>query len=132
MSIVGVFSLSGDHFKLKCPACHQSEMTITYSKDSKIRLSVPCTICPRPHTFVLSENSFYDKDVFALACQYTGLDICFIGKEDAVRAALEKSGEDAGREFLKRQELKVFRHLEEKKQRMRVFRAKMIFRRLTL
>ena len=101
MSIIGVFSLSGDHFKLKCPACHQSDMTITYSKDRKIRLSVPCTVCPKPHTFVLSENSFYEKDVFALPCQYTGLDICFIGQEETVRSAAEKSDE-ALRELLEK------------------------------
>lgn len=93
MSIIGVFSLSGDHFKLKCSNCHDSEMSITYTKERKIRLLVPCTLCPGPHTFVLSENVFFDRDVFALSCPYVGLDICFIGKEDAVRDAANKSDE---------------------------------------
>ncbi len=93
MSIVGVFSLSGDHIKLKCSTCGESEMSITYMKDRKIRLSVPCTVCPSPHIFTLNESVLFEKNVFPLTCQCTGLDICFIGKEDAVVEACRKSDE---------------------------------------
>ena len=48
MSPVGVFKLNADRLVLKCQ-CGHSEMTITRSKDAKIRLEVPCLICRAPH-----------------------------------------------------------------------------------
>ena len=90
MSIVGVFTLSGDMLKLKCK-CGKSELMITYTSDRKIRLSVPCLICPTPHNYVISSNTFFDKDIFTLACTYTAIDICFIGTHDAVMADLKRS-----------------------------------------
>lgn len=93
MSIVGIFALSSERICLKCSECGGSEMTLTHTKDKKIRLSVPCTVCPNPHTFTLSSGMFFERDVIGLACPYVGLDICYIGKKDAVIAAAEKSDE---------------------------------------
>jgi hypothetical protein len=90
ISMVGIFTLSGDMLKLKC-RCGKSELTITYTSDRKIRLNVPCLICPNPHNYVISSNTFFEKNIFALACTYTALDICFIGLQDEVIAALKKS-----------------------------------------
>lgn len=92
VSVVGVFALSGDHIKLKC-ACSGSELTITYTPERKIRISVPCIICSKPHNFLISENTFFEKDVFNLSCAYTGLDICFIGKKDDVLKAAKEADE---------------------------------------
>ena len=90
VSIVGVFTLSGDMLKLKCN-CGKSDLTITYTSDRKIRLSVPCLICPTPHNYVISSSTFFEKDIFTLACTYTAIDICFIGSRDAVFADLKRS-----------------------------------------
>ena len=53
MSMVGVFSLSGEMFKLKC-SCGESEMTMVRTSDGKIRFSVPCFLCPKPHTYTVN------------------------------------------------------------------------------
>lgn len=89
-SIVGVFSLTADMLRLKCP-CKSSEMTLLYAKDKKIRLTVPCFLCPQPHSFTVSSQLFFDKDLFALPCAYSGIDICFLGKEQAVSEAIKQS-----------------------------------------
>ena len=86
-SIVGVFSLTADMLRLKCP-CKGSEMTLLYAKDKKIRLTVPCFLCPQPHSFTVSSQLFFDKDLFALPCAYSGIDICFLGKEQAAAKQL--------------------------------------------
>ena len=52
-SMVGVFSLSADMIRMKCP-CGESDLSVVYTKDKKVRLSVPCFLCPKPHTFTLS------------------------------------------------------------------------------
>ena len=87
-SMVGVFSLSADMMRLKCP-CGGSDLTMVMTRDRKVRLTVPCLVCPSPHVFTVSGEVFYGRDLFALACPYSGLDLCFIGTEDEVVAASE-------------------------------------------
>lgn len=89
-SMVGVFTLSADMMRLKCP-CGGSDMTMVMGRDRKVRLTVPCLVCPSPHMFTVSSEVFYGRELFALACPYSGLDLCFIGSEDEVAAASEES-----------------------------------------
>lgn len=93
MSVVGVFSLSGDMIKLKCE-CGKSEMLILRSQDKKIRLTVPCLVCPKPHLYTLAQSLIFSRDVLAFSCPYSGLDICFVGEKDAVTAAMQKADEE--------------------------------------
>ena len=67
MSVVGLFSLSADMVKLKC-TCGESEMSVVYSKDGKIRLTVPCILCPKPHVFTLNSSVFFKNELFVLPC----------------------------------------------------------------
>ncbi len=94
-SIVGVFSLSGDMLKLRC-SCKESELTMSYTPDKKIRVSVPCIACPRPHNYVIGQNTFFsrEKGVFRLPCSYTGIDICFIGELAKVTDAVKQSNDE--------------------------------------
>lgn len=94
MSMVGIFALTADMIRLKCP-CGGSEMEIVYTKDRKVRMNVPCFLCPTPHSYMISSSIFFDKDIFRLPCSYSGVDICFIGKQDQVQKAME----DADREL---------------------------------
>lgn len=95
ISMVGIFSLSGDMVKLKCK-CGGSETVLTYGSDRKLRLNVPCLVCEKPHNYTLNLNTFFreDNEVFRLPCSYTGIDLCFIGKEKAVRKALNDATEE--------------------------------------
>ena len=92
-SIVGVFALSGDLIKLKCE-CGGSELTATYTNDRKIRISVPCFICPNPHSYLLSHTKFFKGDTVKLACTYSGIDICLIGDKDAVKEVAKAADEE--------------------------------------
>lgn len=90
MSVVGIFSLTGDMIKLKC-SCGKSEMMLAYTKEKSVRLTVPCIICPKPHNYTVSAGIFFSNELFRLGCTYTGLDICFIGSKDAVLEALREN-----------------------------------------
>ncbi len=90
MSLVGIFTLTADMIRLKCP-CGQSELEMIYTKDKKVRLNVPCFLCPTPHSYLISTQMFFDRDIFALPCSYSGVDICFIGKQKNVQEAMEAS-----------------------------------------
>lgn len=92
-SMVGAFSLSGHLFRLKC-GCHGSEMTVEKAIDGKMRLTVPCLACSTNHSYTVSSSVFFDSDIFVIPCSMSGIDICFIGKENNVADAIEKSNEE--------------------------------------
>ena len=89
MSLIDIFTLSAPMIKLKCD-CGGSEMTMHKQNDGKIRLEVPCIICPKPHSFLISSNMFFSKDEFFLQCPYSDMDVCFLGDMDHVKANLAK------------------------------------------
>lgn len=89
MSMIDVFTLSAPMIKLKCD-CGNSEMTIVKQNDGKIRLTVPCIICPKPHSFLVSPSVFFGKEEFFLQCPYSDMNVCFLGDIDHVKANLAR------------------------------------------
>ncbi len=89
-SMVGVFALSGAMKKLKC-SCLASELTIHHTSDGKLRITAPCLLCGGEHTFVISSKLFFEKELFIYQCPHTAFDLVFIGTEEAVSAALDRS-----------------------------------------
>ena len=65
LSLVGIFALTADMIRLKCP-CGQSELEILYTKDKKVRLTVPCFACPTSHSYLISSSLFFEKELFTL------------------------------------------------------------------
>ncbi len=92
-SIVGAFSLSGSLFRLKC-SCGGSHMTVEKTNDGKMRLIVPCMVCATDHSYIISNEVFFDNDIFVIGCSMSGIDICFIGKEKLVEDAIIRSNEE--------------------------------------
>ena len=89
MSAVGLFALSADMIKLKC-TCGKSEMSVVYSKDGKVRLSVPCIVCAKPHTFTLNSSLFFGKELFTMSCPYSDINVACIGETNQVKAELAR------------------------------------------
>lgn len=92
-AVVGVFTLSGDMFKLKC-GCGESELIIQYTNDRKLRLTVPCIVCANPHSYVISSKNFFEEDVFRMSCPYATVDICLVGEQNAVIEAAKEADEE--------------------------------------
>ena len=91
IGICGDFTLAGGRMlKLRCP-CGESSLSVTEATDSKLRLTVPCLLCASDHHYLVSKTVFYGKDLFLLNCAYTNLDICFLGEEKKVSAALDEN-----------------------------------------
>ena len=90
MSLVGVFSLSAEMLKLKC-SCGESEMTIVKTADGKIRFTVPCLLCPNPHTYTVNSSVVFGKELFVLPCPYSDVNIAMMGSTDHVKAELSRS-----------------------------------------
>lgn len=90
LSAVGMFSLAADMVKLKC-SCGHSELEMVYSKDGKVRLKVPCLICPNGHSYTVSKNIFFGRDVFVLPCPVSNINIGFMGNIDHVKFELSRT-----------------------------------------
>ena len=90
MSAVGLFHLTGHMIKLKC-SCGESEMTVVYGKDGKVRFTVPCILCPTPHNFSVTSSLFFSKDLFVLPCPYSDINICMMGESNHVKAELSRT-----------------------------------------
>lgn len=95
-SIVGIFSLSADMLKLKCP-CGGSSMTVKRTNDDKIRLAVPCLVCRRDHDFIISKELFFKNELFELPCSLSGFSLCFIGNGDDISAAIDRADDELRR-----------------------------------
>ncbi len=95
LGIVGIFTLSGDLIKLKCD-CGGSELTLSYNSEKKLKITVPCLFCPTPHSYVISQDAFFEKELLALSCTFSSLDVCYIGEKDKVIEA----SKEADRELL--------------------------------
>ncbi len=89
-SVVGIFTLSGDLVRLKC-SCGQSELQAAYTRDRKIKLTVPCMICGSSHTFTISSDTFFGRRVFNYACPYSGVTLCIIGEQDCISDEVQKA-----------------------------------------
>ena len=90
MSVVGLFALSADMIKLKC-TCGNSEMSVVYSRDGKVRLNVPCILCPNPHSYTVSSTVFFKNELFVLPCPISDINICMMGETNQVKAELART-----------------------------------------
>ena len=90
MSLVGLFALSADMVKLKC-TCGKSEMSVVYSKDGKVRLTVPCILCPTPHNYTVNSSVFFKNELFVLPCPLSDINICMMGEQNQVKAELART-----------------------------------------
>ena len=93
LSAIDTFSLVGHMVKLKCD-CGGSEMTMVHSRDgegSRVRFSVPCMICPNPHSYTVSSSVFFNDDIFSLPCQLSGINVAMMGDINKVKAELSRS-----------------------------------------
>ncbi len=90
LSMMGVFRLSGDMIKLKCQ-CGSSRLVITRQPGDKLSLEVPCIFCEESHRYVIDRKQFFSRKAFSLTCRVTGLDVCCIGGEEAVKQYAEES-----------------------------------------
>ena len=116
ISAVNLFSLSADRVKLKC-TCGKSELKAVISSDKKIRLTVPCMICAKPHTFTLNSTLFFDKDLFSMQCPYSDINIACIGEANQVKAELAR-GELELLDLMEQSGLQNFENYQEERENL--------------
>ena len=92
-SMTGIFQMDAPLFKLKC-SCGGSQAVVEKMQNGQVLLTVPCVACPSPHVYALSEELFSTCEALPLGCSVCGVDLCFVGKENAVAKAVEDSNKE--------------------------------------
>ena len=72
LSACGSFTKAADLLHITQPAASQHikyleefyGCKLFNTSDRKIRLNVPCLICPTPHNYIISSNTFFEKNIF--------------------------------------------------------------------
>ena len=91
---IDLFQMGGNNLiKIKC-VCGSGELVVQALKDHKYRLTIPCILCPNSHSYTLSSNTFFKKDLFSFSCKFTAVNICFIGQASTVYDALKQNEEE--------------------------------------
>lgn len=94
--LLGSFAARADLLKLKCPS-GDGELSLALSPDrERVRVSVPCLFCGQSHQYTVSRSIILGSEPFLLNCPYTNMDICFLGSEKEVDAALDRAEGELG------------------------------------
>ncbi len=90
MSAVSPFHLRGNMIRLKC-TCGKSVMEIEPAGEGKVRMTVPCIVCPKPHHYTVSEKILFGEELFMLPCAYSDINIATMGEINHVKAELART-----------------------------------------
>jgi len=80
-----LFALAAAPARIPCP-CGKSAVEVELLAD-KARLTVPCLFCGRDHHVRCSARAFVGEKTLAFSCAASGLDCCYVGREEEVYAA---------------------------------------------
>lgn len=92
---LSIFNFSGvENVQLICPThgCHETCVHIT-QKNSKYKLDVECPLCGEKHSYYISKEHFWNKNLITYKCPVAGIDIFFAGKKDEVEKILEDNSD---------------------------------------
>ena len=94
LAVSGLFSLSAKMLNLKCQECGRSKLQIEFRNDDRILFKVPCVYCGETHSYTISRNSAFSKDIINLNCKVTGFACAYIGKLEKVTQAINDEQEE--------------------------------------
>ncbi len=86
---LSVFAFSGGMTEIHCRRCGKSKTKIIRNGD-RILITTPCIICNERHTVMCSAHDFLYEPILAFSCVNSGLDCCYVGREDIVKMGLHK------------------------------------------
>ena len=86
---LSIFAFSGGETELCCRQCAKSRTKIVRNGE-RILITVPCIVCNERHTVMCSAHDFLYEPILAFSCSASGMDCCYVGKEEIVQKALRK------------------------------------------
>lgn len=74
--------------------CGSQEMTVCLRDRNSIIMKIPCLACDISHTYKYSLKGIMRKRLTIICCSETGLEICFLGRDNDVKDIVSKYQED--------------------------------------
>jgi hypothetical protein len=69
--------------------CRKSCVTIKQEGESGFLINIPCIGCDNEHTYLITKRSMLLGETIVFNCPETGMQICFIGHDEAVRKKVD-------------------------------------------
>ncbi len=69
--------------------CNKSNVIIFKDNFKNYNIKIPCIGCGNEHEYVLSRKEMLRRDIRVFRCPETGLQQCFIGKDELVRKKID-------------------------------------------
>ncbi len=74
--------------------CKKSYITIKQEGENGFLINIPCIGCGNEHTYLLSKKCFFLGEPLVFNCPEARLQICFIGRDEAVRKKVDSIEEE--------------------------------------
>lgn len=74
--------------------CKKSCITIKQEGENNFLISTPCIGCGNEHTYLFAKKSILLGETIVFNCPETGMQICFIGRDEAVRKKVDSLEEE--------------------------------------
>lgn len=85
--------LHKNNYSLSC-RCKKSWITIKQEGENNFLISIPCIGCGSEHTYLFTKKGILSGDPIAVNCPETGTQICFVGRDEAVRKKVDSLEEE--------------------------------------
>jgi len=69
--------------------CGKSRILVAEEPSRDFKITTPCIGCGSEHIFMLRRKDILHKDINVFYCPVTGMQNCFIGKDEAVRKKVD-------------------------------------------
>ncbi len=69
--------------------CRKSCVSIKQEGENNFLISIPCIGCDNEHTYLITKKSMLLGETIVLNCPETGMQICFTGRDEAVRKKVD-------------------------------------------
>ena len=90
---VGKYALRADMLRLRCDK-DDFALDIKAGGDGKINISAPCILCRQNHSYTISEELFFSKEILTLPCPYSSVDVVFIGEREKIAGELDRTASE--------------------------------------
>ncbi len=81
------------NYSLTC-RCRKSCITIKQEGENGFFISIPCIGCDNEHTYLFTRRSILLGEPVVFNCPETGMQICFVGRDEAVRKKVDSLEEE--------------------------------------
>jgi len=79
---------SGREMVFNC-RCNGSKLVISKENADNYKIVIPCIGCGGSHVYILERKDFIRQDIITFYCPKTGIQQCFIGKDEEVRNKID-------------------------------------------